>query len=107
MAQINVLLADDHMMVREGIHQLLELEENINVIGEVGDGEECIDAIAKLKPDVVILDINMPKMDGLTVLKSIKSKNYSCKIIVLTFYNEIGNVQNAVESDENGYVLKE
>lgn len=107
MAQINVLLADDHMMVREGIHQLLELEENINVIGEVGDGEECIDAIAKLKPDVVILDINMPKMDGLTVLKSIKSKNYSCKIIVLTFYNEIGIVQNAVESGANGYVLKE
>ena len=69
MAQINVLLADDHMMVREGIHQLLELEDNINVIGEVGDGIECIDAIYKLRPDVVVLDINMPKMDGLSVLK--------------------------------------
>lgn len=107
MSQISVLLADDHMMVREGIHQLLELEDNINVIGEVGDGVECIDAISRLKPDVVILDINMPKMDGLSVLKTIRSKNKSCKVIILTFYNEIGIIQNAVESGANGYVLKE
>lgn len=107
MAQINVLLADDHMMVREGIHQLLELEENINVVGEVGDGIECIDAIYKLKPDVVILDINMPKMNGIAVLKAIREKNIQCKIIVLTFYNEIGIVQDAVESGANGYILKE
>lgn len=107
MAQINVLLADDHMMVREGIHQLLELEDNINVIGEVGDGIECIDAIYKLRPDVVVLDINMPKMDGLSVLKKIREANISCKIIVLTFYNEIGIVQDAVKSGANGYILKE
>lgn len=107
MAQINVLLADDHMMVREGIHQLLELEDNINVIGEVGDGIECIDAIYKLRPDVVVLDINMPKMDGLSVLKKIRETNISCKIIVLTFYNEIGIVQDAVKSGANGYILKE
>ncbi|HAU84887.1 MAG TPA: DNA-binding response regulator [Lachnospiraceae bacterium] len=107
MAQINVLLADDHMMVREGIHQLLELEDNINVIGEVGDGIECIDAIYKLRPDVVVLDINMPKMDGLSVLKKIRETNISCKIIVLTFYNEIGIVQDAVRSGANGYILKE
>lgn len=107
MAQINVLLADDHMMVREGIHQLLELEDNINVIGEVGDGIECIDAIYKLRPDVVVLDINMPKMDGLSVLKKIREANISCKIIVLTFYNEIGIVQDAVKNGANGYILKE
>lgn len=107
MAQINVLLADDHMMVREGIHQLLELEDNISVVGEVGDGIECIDAIYKLQPDVVILDINMPKMDGLSVLKKIRETNIGCKIIVLTFYNEIGIVQDAVKSGANGYILKE
>lgn len=107
MTQINVLLADDHMMVREGIHQLLELEDNINVVGEAGDGVECIDAIYKLKPDVVILDINMPKMDGIAVLKTIREKNIPCKIIVLTFYNEIGIVQDAVECGANGYILKE
>ena len=107
MGQINVLLADDHMMVREGIHQLLELEDNISVVGEAGDGIECIDAIYKLRPDVVILDINMPKMDGLSVLKKIRESNIGCKIIVLTFYNEIGIVQDAVKSGANGYILKE
>ena len=107
MTQINVLLADDHMMVREGIHQLLELEDNISVVGEVGDGIECIDAIYKLRPDVVVLDINMPKMDGLSVLKKIREANVKCKIIVLTFYNEIGIVQDAVKSGANGYILKE
>lgn len=107
MDQINVLLADDHMMVREGIHQLHELEDNISVVGEAGDGIECIDAIYKLRPDVVILDINMPKMDGLSVLKKIRESNIGCKIIVLTFYNEIGIVQDAVKSGANGYILKE
>lgn len=107
MGQINVLLADDHMMVREGIHQLLELEDNISVVGEAGDGIECIDAIYKLRPDVVILDINMPKMDGLSVLKKIRESNIGCKVIVLTFYNEIGIVQDAVKSGANGYILKE
>ena len=107
MVQINVLLADDHMMVREGIHQILELEDNICVVGEAGDGIECIDAIYKLKPDVVILDINMPKMDGLSVLKTVRDKKIECKIIVLTFYNDIGIVQDAVKSGANGYILKE
>lgn len=104
---INVLLADDHMMVREGIHQLLELEENICVVGEAGNGIECIDAIFRLNPDVVILDINMPKMDGLSVLKEVREKKIACKIIVLTFYNEIGIIQDAVDSGANGYILKE
>lgn len=107
MVQINVLLADDHMMVREGIHQILELEDNICVVGEAGNGIECIDAIYKLKPDVVILDINMPKMDGLSVLKTVRDKKIECKIIVLTFYNDIGIVQDAVKSGANGYILKE
>ncbi len=107
MTQINVLLADDHMMVREGIHQILELEDNICVVGEAGDGIECIDAIYKLKPDVVILDISMPKMGGLDVLRTVRDKRIDCKVIVLTFYNEIGIVEDAVKCGANGYILKE
>lgn len=107
MAQINVLLADDHMMVREGIHQLLDLEENINVIGEAGDGIECIDAIYKLKPDVVLLDINMPKMDGIGVLREVQNKKLNCKVILLTFYNDIDIIQSAVDYGAHGYILKE
>jgi DNA-binding NarL/FixJ family response regulator len=95
------------MMVREGIRQLLELEDNICVIGEVGNGIECIDAIYKLRPDVVILDINMPKMDGISVLKRIKETNIKCKVIVLTFYNELAIIQDAVQNGANGYILKE
>ena len=107
MSQISVLLADDHMMVREGIHQILELEENISVVGEVGDGIECIEAIDRLRPDVVVLDINMPKMDGISVLREIKDKKLSSKIIILTFYREIDIIQNVVDLGASGYILKE
>lgn len=107
MSQISVLLADDHMMVREGIHQILELEENISVVGEVGDGIECIEAIDRLRPDVVVLDINMPKMDGISVLREIKDKKLSSKIIILTFYREIDIIQNVVNLGASGYILKE
>lgn len=107
MAQINVLLADDHRMVREGIHQLLELEDNICVVGEVGDGVKCIEEVLRLKPDVVVLDINMPKMDGISVLKEIRGMSLSCKIIILTFYNEVNIIQNVIQLGANGYVLKE
>lgn len=107
MTHINVLLADDHMMVREGIHQLLELEENITVIGEAGDGIECINEVSRLRPDVVILDINMPKLDGISVLKEIRGKNIPCKIIILTFYNECDIIQKVIDLGANGYILKE
>lgn len=107
MEQIKVMLADDHMMVREGLHGLLELEKNIKVVGEVGDGISCIDQIYKLQPDVVILDISMPKMNGISVLKQIREKGMNCKVIILTFYNDIDIIQDAIDSGANGYILKE
>ena len=66
---IRVFLADDHMMVREGLKQLLELNDEIEVIGEAGDGYECLNLVNKTNPDVVLLDINMPNLDGLKVLQ--------------------------------------
>ena len=71
---IKVMLADDHVLMREGIIQLLEFDGSIEVIGEASDGEECLQKLEKVKPDVLLLDINMPKLNGIEVLEEIKRK---------------------------------
>ena len=86
---INVLLADDHKMVREGLKQLLEIDSEIKVVGEAGDGYECLNITNKTKPNIVLLDLNMPNLDGLQVLSIMKQQKMLCKIIVLTIHNEI------------------
>ena len=72
---IKVMLADDHVLIREGIRQLLEFDGTIEVIDEANDGEECIDKLSNVKPDVLLLDINMPKKNGIEVLEEIKKNN--------------------------------
>ena len=86
---VNVLLADDHKMVREGLKQLLEIDSEIKVVGEAGDGYECLNVTNKTKPNVVLLDLNMPNLDGLQVLSIMKQQKMLCKVIVLTIHNEI------------------
>ena len=71
---VNILLADDHRMVREGLKQLLETDSEINVVAEAGDGYECLNLTNKTKPDIVLLDINMPNMDGIQVLNIMKQQ---------------------------------
>ena len=66
--QIRIVIADDHFMIREGLKQLLEMDGDIQVVGEAGNGEECLKVIADVNPDVVLLDINMPVMNGLKIL---------------------------------------
>uniref|UniRef100_UPI0040279B7B response regulator n=1 Tax=Lachnospira sp. TaxID=2049031 RepID=UPI0040279B7B len=78
---IRVFLADDHMMVREGLKQLLELSDKIEVIGEAGDGYECLNLVNKTNPDVVLLDINMPNLDGLKVLQIMREQKMKNKVI--------------------------
>lgn len=104
---INVLIADDHRMVREGIKQLLELDGDIKVIGEANDGEECLELIDKITPDVVLLDINMPKMNGLQVLQKLRQGRRKQKVLILTIHNEIEYLVKAVEIGVKGYVLKD
>ena len=72
--KIKVMIADDHSMIREGLKQLLELEGNFEVIAEANDGEECLQIVNSLNPDVLLLDINMPKKNGLEVLRELKSR---------------------------------
>lgn len=104
---VRVLIADDHQMVREGLKQLLEMSGKIQVVGQAGDGLECLDKIIGTNPDVVLLDINMPGMDGLTALQQIKRKNYKCKVIIVTIHNEVDYLIKSNEWNCEGYVLKD
>lgn len=103
---VNILLADDHRMVREGLKQLLETDSEINVVAEAGDGYECLNLTNKTKPDIVLLDINMPNMDGIQVLNIMKQKML-CKVIVLTIHNEIEYLVKALEIGCDGFILKD
>jgi len=106
--QIRIVIADDHSMIREGLKQLLELEGDIQVVAEAGNGEECLKVIEKEKPDVVLLDINMPVMNGLKMLETLRnSKNRKQKVLILTIHNEIEYLMKAVDIGVEGYVLKD
>lgn len=107
MAVVNIVIADDHLMIREGLKQLLELEGDIKVIGEAGDGKQCLEVVRKEKPDVLLLDINMPEMNGLQVLEELKYQKSDVKILILTIHNEIEYLLRAVDIGVNGYVLKD
>jgi len=107
MNKIKILIADDHSMVREGLKQLIELEDDIEVIAQAGDGQEAIDKILEVNPDVVLLDINMPKLNGLEVLEKLNEMNLEVNVLILTIHNEIEYLYRAVEIGVNGYVLKD
>lgn len=104
---IKVMLADDHILMREGIRQLLEFDGSISVIAEASDGEECIDKLLKSNPDVLLLDINMPKKNGIEVLQEIKSRNINVKVLILTVHNETEYLLKAVDIGVDGYILKD
>ena len=104
---VEVIIADDHSMVREGLKQLLELDGDIVVIGEASDGVECLDLLEKNLPQALLLDINMPNMNGLEVLEKIKEKNLDTKVIILTVHNEVEYLLKAVEIGIDGYMLKD
>ena len=104
---INVMIADDHSMIREGLKQLLELEGNFKVIAEACDGVECLNKLETVTPDVLLLDINMPNMNGLEVLQKMKEKRMKIKVLVLTIHSEVEYLLKAVDIGVNGYLLKD
>lgn len=105
--QVSVVIIDDHIMVREGIKQLLEMDGDIRVIGEASDGEEGIKVIEGTDPDVILLDVNMPKMNGLEVLEKLHETGIKRKVLILTIHNEVEYLLKAVEIGVDGYVLKD
>lgn len=104
---INIMIADDHSMVREGIKQILELDGDIIVNGEAGDGIQCLEMLENRQTDVLLLDINMPNLNGLQVLQQLKERKMNVKVLVLTIHNEVEYLVRAVEYGVNGYVLKD
>lgn len=104
---IKVMIADDHILMREGIKQLLEFDGSIEVVGEVSDGEECLAKLPLVRPEVLLLDINMPKKNGIEVLQDIKKRNIPVKVLILTVHNEIDYLLKAVDIGVDGYILKD
>lgn len=107
MKMIKVAIADDHTIVREGLKQILELDENITVVGEASNGKETLEMLKSCKPDILLLDINMPVMSGLDVLENLRLKSSRQKVIILTIHNEFEYLQKAVQIGVDGYILKD
>jgi DNA-binding NarL/FixJ family response regulator len=104
---IKVLLADDHSLFREGIRSLLEDQDDIEIIGEAEDGLEAIRLVAKLKPSVVLMDINMPVVDGVEATRMILQENANIGIIILTMYPQDEYVFQALKAGAKAYLLKD
>ena len=104
--KIKVLLADDHAVLREGMRNLLEREKDIEVVGEASDGEEAVGLASELKPDIVIMDIVMPKLSGIEATRHIKQISPSTNILILTAYSAIRYIIGLLEAGASGYLLK-
>lgn len=104
--KIRVLLADDHHIVRAGVRQLLESAADLHVIAEAGDGEEAQSLIQKHKPDVAVLDIQMPKTSGIEVTRWVRSQFPEVGVLILTAYDDDPYVMAVLQAGANGYVLK-
>ena len=106
MEKINVLLADDHTVVREGTRELIQHEPDMEVVGEAADGEEAVELAGKLRPDVIIMDIAMPKLNGIEATRQIKQKYPATAVLVLTAYDDDQYVFALLEAGAAGYLLK-
>ncbi|MCL4111207.1 UNVERIFIED_CONTAM: hypothetical protein GTU68_043120 [Idotea baltica] len=104
---INILLADDHPLVQDGLRIRFDEIEDINVIGVASDGEELLEKVKLLKPDVVITDISMPKINGLKATHLLSKEYPEIKVLILTMHDNKEYIQNAIDSGAKGYILKD
>jgi len=104
---INVMLVDDHTLIRHGLRLIIESEKDIKIIAEAKDGEEAIKKALSIKPDVIIMDINMPVLNGLESLKQIKELGLPCKVIMLTGYQLKSSIIAATKIGAKGYLFKD
>ncbi len=104
---IKIVIAEDQRMLRGALGSLLNLEDDLEIIGQAENGEEALDKILSLNPDVCLLDIEMPLLNGLDVAEEIKRQNSSCKLIILTTFARPGYFERAVKLGVHGYLLKD
>jgi DNA-binding NarL/FixJ family response regulator len=107
MVMINILLVDDQNLIRQGLKALLELEPDLQIVGEAENGQIAIDRVKALQPDVVLMDIRMPVMDGVTATREICQQFPAVNILVLTTFDDDTSVSAAIESGAKGYLLKD
>jgi DNA-binding NarL/FixJ family response regulator len=102
---IQILLVDDHRVVRDGLQHMLEQEDDLRVVGQGADGEETLEQIEKLSPDVILMDIKMPGVDGIELTRQVKRKYPACNVIMLTLYDQY--LSQAMDAGASGYLLKD
>lgn len=104
---VRVFLCDDHTLFRQGIRKLLDLEKDIEVVGEAGNGLEMLDMLKKTGPDIILMDIGMPKMDGVNATYKVKKTLPHVNIIILTVYEDEPHIFQAIKAGAMGYLLKD
>ena len=107
MDRIGVLIADDHPVVRQGLRTFLDLQEDLEVVGEAADGAEAVELAARLLPDVVLMDLVMPGLDGLEATRRIRDGSPATKVVVLTSFAEDDQIFPAIRAGAAGYLLKD
>jgi len=101
-----IILADDHQMIREGMSALLSNTEGIEIVKTACDGREVLDSLKEFEVDLVLMDINMPKLDGIQTTRAIKKNHRKVKVLILSMHNKEGFIKNAIEVGADGYILK-
>ena len=104
---IRVVIADDHPVVREGLAAMLEREPDLEVVGEARDGQEAIERVAALRPDVVLMDLQMPRVDGVEAIRQIRERHGGVHVLVLTTYGDDESIFRGIQAGARGYLLKD
>jgi len=105
--KIKVFIVDDHQVVRQGLRTFLELQDDILVVGEASDGQTAVEMVPEVQPDVILMDLVMPIMDGITAMRQIKASNLPVKVIALTSFTEDDKVFPAIQAGASSYLLKD
>jgi NarL family two-component system response regulator YdfI len=107
MTPIRVMITDDHLIVREGLRLILETAEGIDIVGEASDGAQCLKLVPERKPDVILMDLQMPRMDGITTIGHLRSEHPEIAIVILTTFNEDDLMIRGLQAGARGYLLKD